>query len=182
MIRQVIFLHPIQYLLRGLVNKCLTFWILSHPSIDCCQILTKLRHLVNVWQTLRAENHMNCGENGKKWISFARQVLFFFGKRASLKPRISSKNTMNTLRHKLLWWRGEEVVYWIFLYSHEHELLRTFWTPSDVASPETIQEIYNMVMTDRRLKLEIVEAMGILHDSVVSIFIDHLGMEMTSAR
>ena len=42
--------------------------------------------------------------------------------------------------------------------------------PAEVAIPETIQKIRNMVMADSRLKVrEIVEAIGILNGSVVLI-------------
>ena len=55
--------------------------------------------------------------------------------------------------------------------------------PVEVAIPETIEKIRNMVLADRRLKVrEIVEAIGISHGSVVSILKDHLGMKKLSAR
>ena len=42
--------------------------------------------------------------------------------------------------------------------------------PVEVAIPETIAKIRNMVLADRRLKVwEIVEAIGISHGSVVSL-------------
>ena len=55
--------------------------------------------------------------------------------------------------------------------------------PVEVAIPETIGKIRNMVLADRRLKVrQIVEAIGISHGSVVSILKDHLGMKNLSAR
>ena len=55
--------------------------------------------------------------------------------------------------------------------------------PVEVAIPETIEKIRNVVLADRRLKArEIVEAIGISHASVVSILKDHLGMKRLSAR
>ncbi|QQP31674.1 Putative mariner transposase [Caligus rogercresseyi] len=55
--------------------------------------------------------------------------------------------------------------------------------PVEVATPETIQKIHDMVLADRRLKVrEIVEAIGISHGSVVSILKDHLAMKKLSAR
>ncbi|QQP40773.1 Putative mariner transposase [Caligus rogercresseyi] len=55
--------------------------------------------------------------------------------------------------------------------------------PVEVATPETIQKIHDMVLADRRLKVrEIVEAIGISHGSVVSILKDHLAMKNLSAR
>lgn len=36
-----------------------------------CTSLGKLRHLVCVWQPLKADNFVNFNENGKKWISCA---------------------------------------------------------------------------------------------------------------
>ena len=42
--------------------------------------------------------------------------------------------------------------------------------PVEVAIPETIEKVRNMVLADRRLKVRaIVEAIGISHGSVVSI-------------
>ena len=53
--------------------------------------------------------------------------------------------------------------------------------PVEVAIPEIIENIRNMVLADRRLKVrEIVEAIGISHGSVVSIWKDHLGMKKLS--
>ena len=50
--------------------------------------------------------------------------------------------------------------------------------PVEVAIPETIEKIRNMVLTDRKWKVrEIVEAIGISHGSVVSILKDYLGMK-----
>ena len=55
--------------------------------------------------------------------------------------------------------------------------------PVEVAIPETIEKISNMVLVDLRLKVrEIVEATGISHGPVVSIWKDHLGMKKLSAR
>ena len=47
--------------------------------------------------------------------------------------------------------------------------------PVEIAMPETIEKIRNMVLADRRLKVrEIVEAIGMSHGSVVSILKDFL--------
>ena len=55
--------------------------------------------------------------------------------------------------------------------------------PVEVAIPDTIEKISNMVLADRRLKSrKIVEAIGISHGSVVSIMEDHLGMKKLSTR
>ena len=55
--------------------------------------------------------------------------------------------------------------------------------PVEFAIHETIEKIRNMVLADRRLKVqEIMEAVGISHGSVVSILKDHLGMKKLSAR
>lgn len=51
------------------------------------------------------------------------------------------------------------------------------------ATPETILKIHDTGLTDRRLKMrEIVEAIGIRRDSLVSVLNDHLRMEKLSAR
>ena len=53
----------------------------------------------------------------------------------------------------------------------------------EVAIPETIAKIRNMLLSNRRLKVrQIVEAIGISDGSVVSILKDHLGMKKLSAR
>lgn len=55
--------------------------------------------------------------------------------------------------------------------------------PLEVSTPEAIERIHDMVLTDRQLKVrQIVEAISISHDSVVSIFNDHLGKRKLSAR
>ncbi|CAK1604048.1 unnamed protein product [Parnassius mnemosyne] len=55
--------------------------------------------------------------------------------------------------------------------------------PIEVSSPKTIKKIHDMVLADRRLKVqEIVEAVGISRGSVVSILNNHLGMRKLSAR
>ena len=55
--------------------------------------------------------------------------------------------------------------------------------PVEVAIPETNEKISNMVLDNRRLKVqEIVEAIGIAHGSMVSILKDHLGMKKLYAR
>ena len=55
--------------------------------------------------------------------------------------------------------------------------------PVKVVTPETIEKIHDMVLSDRRFKVrEIVEAIGISHGSVVSILNDHLGMRKLFAR
>ena len=55
--------------------------------------------------------------------------------------------------------------------------------PVENAIPETTETIRNMVLAERRLKVrEIVEAISILHGSVVSNLKDHLGMKNLSAR
>ena len=49
--------------------------------------------------------------------------------------------------------------------------------PVEVTTSETIKTIHDMVLADQRLKVwEIVEAIGISDDSVVSILNEHLGM------
>ena len=58
-----------------------------------------------------------------------------------------------------------------------------FGRPVEVAIPETIEKIRNLVLADRSLKVrQIVKAIGISHGSVVSILEDHLGMKNVSAR
>ena len=53
----------------------------------------------------------------------------------------------------------------------------------EIAIPETIEKIPNMVLADRRLKVrETVEAIGISQGSVALILKDHLGMKKLSAR
>lgn len=47
--------------------------------------------------------------------------------------------------------------------------------PINVADLETIEELLDMLLADRTLKVsEITEAIGISHGTVVSILIDHL--------
>ncbi|CAH1966274.1 unnamed protein product [Acanthoscelides obtectus] len=53
----------------------------------------------------------------------------------------------------------------------------------EVPTPETIEQIHDMVLADRRLKVrEIVKAIGVSHGSMVSIMKDHLGMRKLSTR
>ena len=53
----------------------------------------------------------------------------------------------------------------------------------EVAIPEAIEKIRNMLLADRRLIVrEIVKAIGIAHGSVVSILEDHFCMKKLSAQ
>lgn len=44
----------------------------KHPSIDNCQVLSKLRHLVKIWQPLKADKRVN----RRKLISYTHQAFF----------------------------------------------------------------------------------------------------------
>lgn len=53
----------------------------------------------------------------------------------------------------------------------------------EIVTPETIENIHNMVLVNQRLKVcEIVEDVGISHDSVVSILYDHFGLGVAFAH
>ena len=55
--------------------------------------------------------------------------------------------------------------------------------PIEAATPEIIDKIHDIVLTDRRVKVhELVEATGISHDTVISILHEQLGMKKLSAR
>ena len=76
------------------------------------------------------------------------------------------------------------MVYRISLWPYKHDIdAERSGRPVEVAIPETIEKIRNMVWADRRLKVrEIAEVIFISHGSVVSILKDHLGMKKLSAR
>ncbi|KAG5330332.1 GVQW3 protein, partial [Acromyrmex heyeri] len=53
----------------------------------------------------------------------------------------------------------------------------------EVATPEIINKVHDIVLTDRRVKVrELVEATGISHGTVISILHEQLGMKKLSAR
>ena len=112
----------------------------------------------------------------KNWISCTPQVLFF-----------AEKKTITETKAKLDKYYGDSAP---SIWLTEFRCCRTSTIdaecsgrPVEVAIPETIEKIRNMVLADRRLKVrEIVEAIGISHGSVVSILKDHLGMKKLSAR
>ena len=53
----------------------------------------------------------------------------------------------------------------------------------EVTTPEVIEEIHDMVLSDRRIKVrEIVEATGISQGTVFSILHEKLGVKKVSAR
>lgn len=55
--------------------------------------------------------------------------------------------------------------------------------PVDVSTPEMINKIHDMVLSDRRIKLrEIVEETGVSKGTVISILHDKLGMKKMCAR
>nr|XP_012223556.1 PREDICTED: uncharacterized protein LOC105672887 [Linepithema humile] len=57
------------------------------------------------------------------------------------------------------------------------------WSPKSVTTPEIIQQIYDMVLDDRRIKVrEIVEAMGTSKERVGYILHEELRMKKLSAR
>ena len=56
-------------------------------------------------------------------------------------------------------------------------------SPIEIASPEIIDKIHDIVLTDRRVKVrELVEATGISHGIVISILHEQLGMKKLSVR
>jgi len=55
--------------------------------------------------------------------------------------------------------------------------------PIEAVTPEIIDKVYDIVLTDRRVKVrELVEATGISTDSVISILHKQLGMKKLSTR
>jgi len=55
--------------------------------------------------------------------------------------------------------------------------------PIEAATPEIIDKIHDIVLTDRRVKVrELIEATGISHGTVISILHEQLGMKKLSAR
>ncbi|XP_018307239.1 putative uncharacterized protein FLJ37770 [Mycetomoellerius zeteki] len=55
--------------------------------------------------------------------------------------------------------------------------------PIEAATPEIIDKIHDIVLTDQRVKVrELVEATGISHGTVISILHEQLGMKKLSAR
>ena len=55
--------------------------------------------------------------------------------------------------------------------------------PIEVAMPEIIDKVHDIVLTDRRVKVrELVEATGISHGTVISILHEQLGMKKLLAR
>jgi len=54
--------------------------------------------------------------------------------------------------------------------------------PIEAATPEIIDEVYDIVLTDRVKVRELVEATGISHGTVISILHEQLGMEKLSTR
>ena len=56
-------------------------------------------------------------------------------------------------------------------------------SPIEVATPEIIDKIHDIVLTDRRVKVrELVEATVISHGTVISILHEQLDMKKLSAR
>jgi len=53
--------------------------------------------------------------------------------------------------------------------------------PIEAATPEIIDKVHDIVLTDRRMKVR-VEATSISHGTVISIFHEQLGMKKLSAR
>ena len=55
--------------------------------------------------------------------------------------------------------------------------------PIEAATPEIIDKVHDIVLTDRRVKVrELVEATGISHGTVISILHEQLCMKKLSAR
>ena len=55
--------------------------------------------------------------------------------------------------------------------------------PIEAATPEIIDKIHDIVLTDRQVKVrELVEATGISHGTMISILHEQLGMKKLSAR
>ena len=55
--------------------------------------------------------------------------------------------------------------------------------PTEAATPEIIDKVHDIVLTDRRVKMrELVETTGISHGTVISILHEQLGMKKLSAR
>ena len=55
--------------------------------------------------------------------------------------------------------------------------------PTEAATPEIIDKVHDIVLTDRRVKMrELVETTGISHGTVISIFYEKLDMKKLSAR
>jgi len=50
------------------------------------------------------------------------------------------------------------------------------------ATPEIIDKVHDIVLTDRRVKRELVEVTGISHGTVISILHEQLDMKKLSAR
>ena len=54
---------------------------------------------------------------------------------------------------------------------------------AETATPEIIEKVHDMILNNRRMKVwEIVEAMGIAHGMVITIFHEKLSMKKLSAR
>lgn len=103
---------------------------------------------------------MNFGENGNYRICCAHQRLVIAKKKTSLNPRMSLINIRALSILMLIEWFNTS----------------TSWT--EVATLETIEKIYVIMLTNRRLKeFEIVEAVGIGHSSVGSILYDQWARE-----
>ncbi|KAG5319135.1 GVQW3 protein, partial [Acromyrmex heyeri] len=55
--------------------------------------------------------------------------------------------------------------------------------PIEAATPEIIDKVHDIVLTDRRVKVrELVETTGISHGTVISILHEQLGIKKLSAR
>jgi len=55
--------------------------------------------------------------------------------------------------------------------------------PIEAATPEIIDKVHDIVLTDRRAKVrELVEAIGISHGTVISILHEQLGMKKLLAK
>lgn len=73
-----------------------------HLSIDYCQILSRMRQLVCVWQPFKAGNRVNISENVKNLNVLIK--LYFLRRKTSLKPRINLNNMMKSPHHHFQWW------------------------------------------------------------------------------
>ena len=152
----------------------------KHLSVDSIQILNKLRHLVRVYQSLIADNHVNYGENGKKVNFVCSSSIIFLREKTITQTKARLYNTMGTCTISFngnKWFTGFHCSR-TSTRDAEHSECQV-----EVATPKTIEKIHDMVFTNQRLKVrEIVEVIGISHGSVVLILNDHSGTRKQSAR
>jgi len=66
---------------------------------------------------------------------------------------------------------------------HSHVNAPRSGRPIEAATPEIIDKVHDIVLTDRQVKVhELVEATGISHGTVISILHEQLGIKKLSAR